>query len=215
MKSFLIIGLGRFGLIMAKELQEQGNSVMGVDISEKRADDAAAFLRNVQIGDGTDERFIQSLGVGNFDICVVAVGGESFQTALEVTVLLKDYGAEFVIARANRDVHEKLLLRNGADYVECSDREAAERLAVKYGENHVFDYLEITQDYGLYEISPPNSWINKTIAQVKVRTKYNVNIVGAKNGNIIKPTVTPEYVFNNSENVMIMGSEKDIQKLLK
>lgn len=215
MKSILVIGLGRFGLIMADKLENEGNEVMGIDISERRADDATARLRNIQIGDATDENFIASLGVANFDVCVVAIGGEKFQTALEITVLLKDYGAKFIVARANRDVHEKLLLRNGADDVVCADREAAERLAVKYGTKHVFDYIELADDFGLYEISVLDSWIGKTIAQVNVRSKYNINIVAIKSGEKIVPVTNPDYIFNRNENIMIMGEESVVRKLLR
>ena len=215
MKSILVIGLGRFGLIMADKLENEGNEVMGVDISEKRADDAATILRNVQIGDATDEHFIASLGVANFDVCVVAVGGENFQIALETTVLLKDYGAKFIVARANRDVHEKLLLRNGADYVVCADREAAERLAVKYGTKHVFDYIELTDDFGLFEISAPESWLGKSIAKVNVRSKYNINIIATKVGENITPITNPEYIFNKGENILIMGEEAVVRKFLR
>lgn len=215
MKSILVIGLGRFGLIMADKLENEGNEVMGIDISERRADDATARLRNIQIGDATDENFIASLGVANFDVCVVAIGGEKFQTALEITVLLKDYGAKFIVARANRDVHEKLLLRNGADDVVCADREAAERLAVKYGTKHVFDYIELADDFGLYEISVLDSCIGKTIAQVNVRSKYNINIVAIKSGEKIVPVTNPDYIFNRNENIMIMGEEAVVRKLLR
>lgn len=215
MKSILIIGLGRFGAIMAKKLEEEGNNVLGVDIQEKRADDAVDFLTNIQIGDATDDRFIESLGVSNFDLCVVAVGGESFQTVLEITVLLKDNGAKFIMARANRDVHEKLLLRNGADHVVCADREAAERLAVRFGKNNVFDYIELTDEYGLYEIPVPDAWVGKTISQVNVRSKYNVNIIGTKAGSNIRPTITPDYVFTPNENLMVMGTEAVMRKFLK
>ncbi len=215
MKSILVIGLGRFGLIMADKLENEGNEVMGVDISERRADDAATSLRNIQIGDATDEHFIESLGVANFDVCVVAIGGENFQTALEITVLLKDYGAKFIVARANRDVHEKLLLRNGADDVVCADRESAERLAVKYGTKHVFDYIELADDFGLFEISVPDAWIGKTIAQVNVRSKYNINIVAIKSGERIVPITKPDYTFNRSENIMIMGEEAVVRKFLR
>jgi trk system potassium uptake protein TrkA len=200
---------------LADKLENEGNEVMGVDISERRADDAAARLRNIQIGDATEEHFIESLGVANFDVCVVAIGGENFQTALEITVLLKDYGAKFIVARANRDVHEKLLLRNGADDVVCADREAAERLAVKYGTKHVFDYIELADDFGLYEISVLDSWIGKTIAQVNVRSKYNINIVAIKSGEKIVPVTNPDYIFNRNENIMIMGEESVVRKLLR
>ncbi|MEE0930279.1 MAG: TrkA family potassium uptake protein [Acutalibacteraceae bacterium] len=215
MKSILIIGLGRFGSIMADHLEKQGNSVLGIDIIEKRADDAVSFLRNIQIGDATDEKFIESLGVSNFDVCVIAIGGENFQTVLEITVLLKDYGAKFIVTRANKDVHEKLLLRNGADYVVCADREAAEKLAVKYGTKHVFDYIELTDEYGFYEILTPDNWIGKTISQVEVRTKYNINVIATKSGSQVHPTITPDYLFSRDENIIIMGTEKNVRKLLK
>ena len=116
MKSFLIIGLGRFGRHMAEKLIEEDNEVLAIDHNEERVETAMAHIRNVQIGDATNEEFIKLLGIRNFDVCVIAIG-DNFQAALEITVLLKDYGANFVIARANRDVHKMLLLRNGADHV--------------------------------------------------------------------------------------------------
>ena len=113
MKTILIIGLGRFGRHMAKKFLEEGNDVFAVEKDEERADNAVDFVQNIQIGDATDERFVKSLGINNFDICAVTVGND-FQTALEITVILKDLGAKFIIARASRDVHRKLLMRNGA-----------------------------------------------------------------------------------------------------
>lgn len=129
MKSILMIGLGRFGRHMARKFIEEGNEVLAIEKSEERADSAIEIVQNIQIGDATDERFMASLGVDNFDLCVVAIG-DNFQTSLEITVLLKDLGATYVLARASRDVHKKLLLRNGADYVVYGERELAERLAV-------------------------------------------------------------------------------------
>lgn len=130
MKNVLVIGLGRFGRHMARKLIEEGNEVLAVECNEERADACVEIVQNIQIGDATDERFMHSLGVDNFDLCVVGIG-DNFQTVLEITVLLKDLGAPYVIARANRDVHKKLLLRNGADYVVYGERELAERLAVR------------------------------------------------------------------------------------
>lgn len=145
-KSVLIIGLGRFGRHMAMKFVEQGNDVMAVELNEERADEMAPVIRNLQIGDATNEDFLRSLGVGNFDICVVGVG-DSFQTALEITVLLKDLGAQYVVARATKDIYKKLLLRNGADHVVYAEREVAERLAVRYGTgSSVFDYVELTPE---------------------------------------------------------------------
>ena len=153
MKSILMIGLGRFGRHMALKLIEEGNEVLAIERDEERADELAPVIRNIEIGDATQEDFLRSLGVSNFDICVVGMA-DSFQTALEITVLLKDLGARYVVARATRDIYKKLLLRNGADHVVYAEREVAERLAVRYGvSSSVFDYIELTPEYGIYEVA--------------------------------------------------------------
>lgn len=215
MKSVLIIGLGRFGRHMAMKFIEQGNDVMAVEWNETRADELAPFIRNLQIGDATNEDFLRSLGVGNFDICVVGVG-ESFQTALEITVLLKDLGAQYVVARATQDIYKKLLLRNGADHVVYAEREVAERLAVRYGmSNSVFDYVQLTPEYGIYEVGLPESWIGHSILEQEVRSRYNVSILAIKRGQSLFPMPRPDYVFAAGETLMVMGTHKDIKALTK
>ena len=180
MISVLIIGLGRFGRHMAIKFQEQGNDVMAVEKDEARADEMAPVIQNIQIGDATNEDFLQSLGVGNYDVCVVGIG-ESFQTALEITVHLKDLGAKYVVARATRDIYKKLLLRNGADHVVYAEREVAERLAVRYGTARgIFDYVELTPEYGIYEIELPHGWAGHSILERQVRTRHNINILAIR-----------------------------------
>ena len=142
MKSFLIIGLGRFGRFMARKLVEQKNEVLAVEISEDRANESLKYVNDIQIGDSTKGSFIESLGVNNFDMCVVAIG-DNFQSSLETTALLKEHGARHILARANRDVHKKFLLMAGADEVVYAEREMAERLAVKYGSDKIFDYFAL------------------------------------------------------------------------
>lgn len=214
MKSVLIIGLGRFGRHMAKKFIEEGNSVLAVDISEVRADNAVSFINNIEIGDSTNEGFIESLGVNNFDICVVAIG-ENFQAALETTVLLKDFGAPFIIARACRNVHKKLLLRNGADYVVYAERETAERLAVKYGAKNIFDYIELTDDVAIYEVAVPNNWVGKTIVQLDIRKKYNVSILATKQNGIIYPMPSPDHIFESDETLMVLAENSSIRAITK
>lgn len=214
MKSILIIGLGRFGRHMAKKFIEEGNSVLAVDISEVRADNAVSFINNIEIGDSTNEGFIESLGVNNFDICVVAIG-ENFQAALETTVLLKDFGAPFIIARACRNVHKKLLLRNGADYVVYAERETAERLAVKYGAKNIFDYIELTDDVAIYEVAVPNNWVGKTIVQLDIRKKYNVSILATKQNGIIYPMPSPDHIFESDETLMVLAENNSIRAITK
>ena len=164
MKNILVIGLGRFGRHMARKLIEEHNIVLAVEKNEERADNAVDILSDIQIGDATNESFIRSLGVNNFDLCVVAIG-DNFQSSLEITVLLKDYGAKFVLARASRDVHRKLLLRNGADHVVYAEREMAERLAIKYGSKNIFEYLNLTPEVAICEIKIPAGWIGKSIVE--------------------------------------------------
>ena len=151
MKSILIIGLGRFGRHMAQKLIDEGNEVLALEKNEERADNAVSIIDDIHIADATDEAFMKSLGVNNFDLCVVAIG-DNFQNALEITVLLKDLGAKYILARASREVHRKLLLRNGADHVVYAEREMAERLAIKYGAKNIFDYFELSEDLSLIHI---------------------------------------------------------------
>lgn len=212
MKSVLIIGLGRFGRHMAQKFLENGHEVMAVDIKEERADAAAGDIRQILIGDATDERFMETLGIGNFDLAVIAIG-ENFQTVLEITVLLKDLGCRYIVARATRDVHKKLLLRNGADYVSYAEREVAERLAIQFGMDNIFDYVELTPEIGIYEIAVPKKWLGKSMVELSIRTKYHVSVMATKKGNQIYPLPHPNHVFESDESIMVMGTFKDVENL--
>ena len=214
MKSILIIGLGRFGKHMAQKFSEQGNDILAVDTDEDRVNAVLPFVTDAQIGDATNEMFVESLGVANFDLCVVAIG-DSFQSSLETTSLLKDMGAKFVLSRASRDVHAKFLLRNGANEVVYTEKETAERLAGKYGNDSVFDYIEINEDYSIYEIGVPDSWVGKSILDKKVRTKYNISILATKRGKEIYPLPHPDHVFSETESLMILGRNEDVKRLIK
>ena len=197
MKSILIIGLGRFGRHMAQKFIENGHEVMAIDKNEDRADDAVGEIQQILIGDATEERFMESIGVRNFDLAVIAIG-ENFQTVLEVTVLLKDLGCKYIVARATRDVHKKLLLRNGADYVVYAEREVAERLAIKFGADNIFDYVELTPEIGIYEIAVP---------------EYHVSVMATKKQGKIFPLPHPSHVFEKEESIMVMGTMDDIRNI--
>ena len=212
MKSILIIGLGRFGRHMAQKFLERGHEVLAIDIREERADDVVGTIQQILIGDATDERFMESLGISNFDLAVIAIG-ENFQTVLEITVLLKDLGCKYIVARATRDVHKKLLLRNGADYVSYAEREVAERLAIKFGADNIFDYVELTPEIGIYEIAVPAKWLGKSMVELSIRTKYHVSVLATKKENQIFPLPHPDHVFEEDESVMVMGTAKDIDAI--
>lgn len=179
MKSVLLIGLGRFGRHVARKLNEMNHQVLAVDKNEKRVEDALPYLTSAQIGDSTEEAFVRSLGVRNFDVCIVAIG-DAFQSSLETTSLLKDLGARKVVARAARDVHAKFLLRNGADHVVYPEKQLAAWTAIRYTSDHIFDYIELTPDYSIYETETPKAWVGKTIHQLDIRRKYNVTLLAVK-----------------------------------
>lgn len=214
MKSILIIGLGRFGRHMAKKFSEQNNDVMAIDINEERINNVLSVVTNALIGDATNEQFMETIGVRDFDLCVVAIG-DNFQSSLETTALLKDLGAKFILARASRDVHAKFLLRNGADDVIYTEKETAERLAVKYGSDNIFNYIDLNDEYSIYEIAVPSSWLNKSILKVNVRSKYGISILATKQGNNIFPLPKPEHVFTDSESLMILGKNEDVSRFIK
>lgn len=213
MKSVLLIGLGRFGRHMAQKLQEMHHEVLAIDKHEDRVNDALDFVTSAQIGDSTNEHFIASLGVRNFDLCVVAIG-DNFLSSLETTALLKDYGAPFVLARATRDNHAKFLLRNGADEVIYPERQMAEWAAVRYSSSHVFDYIKLTPEHAIYETGVPSAWVGKSVGQLGVREKYHVNILATKENGQLAPLPGAAHIFTNTETLLILGHNRDIQKFL-
>ncbi len=213
-RSFLIVGLGRFGKHMAKSLTRQNNEVLAIDIQEDRVNSALKYVTDAQIGDATDPQFIQELGVNNFDVCIVAIG-DNFQSSLETTCLLKEMGAKYVFARANRDIHKKFLLRNGADEVIYAERETAERFAIRFGSAGVSDYFKLSDEYAIYEISVPESWVGKTIIEKNVRQKFGINVLAIKIGSQFDALPAPDHRFSEDEKLLVLGTKEAIKKMMK
>ncbi len=211
-KSILIIGLGKFGRHMAQKFIQNGHEVLAVDIREERADDAVGEISQILIGDATEERFMESLGIRNFDLAVIAIG-DNFQSVLEITVLLKDLGCRYIVARATREVHRKLLLRNGADYVVYAEKEIAQRLAIKFGADNIFDYIELTPEIGIYEIEIPKAWVGHSIQALAIRSRYHISILATKKGEKIFPLPDPKHIFEETESLMVMGSLDDVNAI--
>ncbi len=214
MRSFLVIGLGRFGKHMVKKLSEQNNEVLAVDIREERVNACMHMCTDAQIGDCTDPDFIASLGVGNFDVVIVAIG-DNFQASLEATALVKEMGAKFVFARANRDIHKKFLLHNGADEVVYPERETAERFAVRFGTKNILDYFRLSDDYSIYEVETPKSWIGKTILEQNVRQKYNLSILAVKKNGHFSNIPGPDHLLSANETLLVLGSKDSIKEIMR
>jgi len=213
-KYILIIGIGRFGRYLACKFSELDNEVMIVDRSEDKINDLVSVVTSAQIGDCTNIEVLRTLGVSNFDICFVCIGS-NFQSSIEITSQLKDLGAPYVVAKVNREIHEKFLLRNGADEVVYPEKESAKKTALRLSANHVFDYIELTPEYCILEIPPLRTWIGKTITQVDVRSNYKINILATKNDDQIYPLPNAEYIFMSEEHLIVAGNRKDIMHFMK
>lgn len=214
MKSILVIGIGRFGSYLSRKMAELGNEVMVVDNDEENIRELLPLVTGAQIGDCKKEDVLRSLGVANYDLCFVCIG-DDFQSSLEITSLLKELGAKHVISKAGCDIHAKFLRRNGADEVTDPEREIAEKLAVRYSKNNVFDYIEITKDVSIYEIPPAESWIGKSIRELNFRVRYHASILATKEGDTVLPLPSAEHIFRSDEHLMIMGHHADVEKILK
>ncbi len=211
MKSILLIGLGRFGRHIAIKLDEMNHQVMAVDNKESRVEAVLPYVRNAQIGDATNEDFIRSLGVRNFDVCIVAIG-DNFQSSLETTSLLKEQGAKMVVSRAARDVHAKFLLRNGADEVVYPEKQLATWTAIRYSADHIFDYVELDEEHGIFEISIPDAWVGKTVGRLDIRKKYNVNIMALRRNGALDMNISSDTLLEDDQTMLVLGNIKNIQK---
>ncbi len=212
MKSILIIGMGLFGRKLAADLSRRGDEVMIVDRDEDVINELSPRFTGAYIGDCTNEDVLRSLGVGNFDAVVVTVGGD-FQSSLEITALVKELGALRVIAKADRDIQAKFLLRNGADEVVYPDRDMAQKLSLKLHARNIFDYVDLSQGYGIFEIAVPKSWVGRSLRESDIRRKHQINVLSIRDGNELLPVPDPDFVFTADDHVIIMGQEDVVLKL--
>lgn len=210
-KTVLLIGLGRFGVQTAMKLNELKHEVMAIDKDENRVNNVLPYVTNALIGDTTDEEFLDSLGIDNYDVCIVTIG-EDFQSSLETTSLLKELGAKFVVSRAARDVHAKFLLRNGADDVIYPAKQIASWTATRYTCDHIFDYLELNEDYSIFEVAVPENWKGREVGEIDIRKKFDITILGIKVNGKLSMKITANTAFNNVESILVLGNIKDIQK---
>ena len=214
MKSILLIGLGRFGRHIALKLNALNHQVMAIDHNEERVNALLPFVTNAQIGDSTNEEFLAALGVGNYDACIVTIG-DNFQNSLETTYLLKELGARKIIARASREMQEKFLLRNGADEVVYPEKQLAAWTAIRCSSEHILDYIELDDEYAIFELEIPSDWSGKSILELDIRKKYGINILGVRTNGKLNMNITPNTVFGHGTSVLVLGQEKAVHKCLR
>lgn len=213
MKSILVVGAGRFATHLMEKFHDQGDEILVIDISEERIKKVLPFVTSSLIGDSTDPDFMSNVGVSSFDICVVSIG-DDFQSSLETTSLLKELGAKYVIARASRDVHEKFLLRNGADKVVYPEKNAAKWTAIRHSTSNIHDYIPVPGAYSIFEVEIPKSWVGKSIIELKIRQEMHLNILAMVDSNGISLEYNPNDKFKEGQCVLVLGSDADLQKHL-
>lgn len=214
MKTILLIGLGRFGKNVALHLNQLGHQVMAVDDVEQRVEAVLPYVTNAQIGNSTNGDFLDSLGIRNFDVCIVAIGND-FQSSLETTSLLKEMGAKLVVSLAATDVQEKFLLRNGADEVVFPEKQLAKWTAIRYSADHILDYIELDEDHAMFEIPVPDNWAGRSIGQIDIRKKYSINIMGVKRNGKLELSISPDMVLEAGQTMLVLGKNKDLQKCFR
>ena len=214
MKSVLLIGLGRFGRGVAEKLNELHHQVLAVDKKEERVNEILPIVTDAQIGDATSEAFLRTLGVDNFDVCIVTIG-EDFQSSLEATSLLKELGAKKVVSRASREVHRKFLLRNGADDVVYPEGQLAAWTAIRHTTDHVLDYIALDGEYSIYDLSVPADWHGKTVGGIDIRKKYNLNLLAVREKGHPSMAVTSDTMLQENQTILVLGKWKDIQKCFR
>ena len=214
MKNVLLIGLGRFGMHVAAHLYDLGHQVMAVDTDEDRVNKVLPFVTNAQIGDSTDADFLRSLGVDNYDVCIVTIGG-NFQNSLETASLLEELGAKKVVARAERDVQAKFLLRNGADEVVYPEKQVAKWPAIRYTADHILDYIEVDDSHGIFEVDVPPAWIGKSVGELDIRRKFDINIIALRRGGKTEFSVSPDMTLDDECTLLVMGELRALQKCFR
>ncbi len=211
MKSILLIGVNCFGTLLAKQFHDQGHQIMAVDKEEERINSVLPLVTDAQIGDSTSEAFLRSLGINNYDVCIVTIGGD-FQSSLETTSLLKELGGKLVISRADRDVQAKFLLRNGADEVINPEKQTAEWAAIRYASDHILDYIKLDEEHAIFEVWVPREWSGKSIGQIDIRKRYGINILAVRENGRMDLSVVPETVLDSSKALLVLGEQKSIRK---
>ncbi len=214
MKLVLLIGLGNFGLNVAKQIKKLGHQVMAVDSREERVNAALPYVTDAIIGDSQSELFLKTLGVSNYDVCIVTIG-DNFQSSLETTSLLAELGAKKVVSRAYSEVQAKFLLRNGADEVVNPEKQVAEWTAIRYTADHILDYIKLDDTHSIYEVNVPAEWLNKEIDEVDVRRKHGINIIAVKKNGQLNLAVHPDMVLTTEISLLVTGEEKAIKKCFR
>lgn len=211
MKSFIVLGLGRFGKSVAKTLYDLGYEVLGVDSNEKTVNEFSRNITNTIQADITSEEFLKSMDIAKFDAAIIAVGS-SMQISIMVTVLLKELGAKYILVKTQDDFEEKILYKVGADKVILPEKEIGLKVAHNLATNYFYEMIEISPEYSIVTVTPPESWYGKTLGNLAVRLKYGINILAVQNGDNTNIIPNVNTVIESNSVITIMGMNTDLKK---
>lgn len=211
-RQFVIIGLGRFGSSIAKTLHSLGNDVLAIDKSEDIVQEISDEVTHAIQLDATDENALKSLGIRNFDVAVVTIG-EDIQSSIMVTLLVKELGIKYIIAKAQNEKHSKVLQKIGADRVILPEKEMGVRIAHNLVSSNILDYIELSPDYSIIEIQASKEWEGKTLKDLKLRSKYGINIMAIKSKEDVNLSPLADDIIYNDDIIVAIGSANDLSRL--
>lgn len=208
-KSFIVLGLGRFGSYLATSLFDLGYEVLVVDKNPQLIQEIVSKVTHAVVADATDEAALRSLGVRNFDMAIVGIGTD-IEASILTTVLLKDLGVQKVLVKANSDLHAKILKKIGADKVVFPEKEMGERIAHNITQSNILDYINLSPEYSIIEITVPKKWNERTLKEINVRAKYGINIMAVKHGTLINIAPNAEDILYSGDILVVIGSNLDL-----
>jgi trk system potassium uptake protein TrkA len=213
-KTYVVIGLGKFGMTVATRLYELGNEVLAIDCLAENVQRIENRVTYAVVGDARDEEVLRSLGVRNYDCAVVAMGSD-LATSVVVTLNLKELGIPKILCKATDDVQKKALEKIGADRVVIPEREMGVKLAQALSSSSVLDYIELSNDCGIVEIPTPETWAGKTIRELNIRAKYGVNVIAYKRDGAINVAPGGDYTLEEQDVLVVLGKTEQLAKLKK
>jgi trk system potassium uptake protein TrkA len=211
-KSFIIIGLGRFGTSTARMLTTLGHEVLVVDKRADRVNGIKDSVMHAVQADATDERALSQLGVRNFDTVVICIG-DDIRASILTTVLCREMGAKKIVAKAQDDLHQKLLIKTGADRVVQPEHDGGIRLARSLVAEGVLDSLDLSDEYCINEIKIPNNWIGRSLAQIDVRNKYGFSVIAIRRDGHVAGNIDPNEPFHADDSIYILGDNESLEKI--
>jgi len=211
-KQYVVIGLGRFGSSVAQTLYSLGNDVLVIDKNEDLVQDISDSVTHAVQMDATDESALRTLGLRNFDVAIITIGA-NIQSSIMATLLVKELGIKYIVAKANNDLHAKVLTKIGADRVILPEKDMGVRVAHNISSSSILDYIELSTDYSIIEIKVPEEWKGKTIMNLKLRSKYGLNVMAIKNKKDINISPLPDEVINENDVLVAVGASQDLVKL--